>query len=509
MIESIASELGLEKESIDSAKVRDLGSWIECCRIEAVNWTPWCGGDWEGKVRDPNTGVAVSTPTSETIKGVLRWVLRIALATYMDSNYTVLNQEIAKVYGGKNNVSYVKISVEAEIDRDRDHQIVNEVINAIRTGSVVGIKGYAKLLNTARIRRVKRDVSQLPIPPGCVKLRISTYVSSKVRSVYGVTESDVCKLTIYALLYTLYIHGIGRGTSRGFGRFKAERIECGKLCEELVCRDVQRLARELATSEKAEKAIRELHSRLVEYAKILAKESSSARGRGSEVPSLKLCSAGLSDICSIEKLVMSRGYRDEAVEQSEEVWKVLQRLDAPCVFATVINAKQPVDGSWRDIKDVYDALVAIDRAFLKNTWKRYSEVKALDISFHTWILGLPRYQRQQDRRVEYGYVLITRDERGRERRHAGRRASPIIAYPLPDNPARIAILAYITLDDHRKILNSLFLTNPRGRHMVRNSDIAFPRVCIKAKSDLTDFILKVYAAALRHILNVFGVRCSE
>ncbi len=577
ILDSLASKLRLEDVTSEYRKSYDRGyeAWIPCAEVEAVNYTPWWGGDYRTYVRDPKTLRVTSLPTSDTIKGAIRWVLRAALNAHLDTDIKTLDEILAEVYGGTRKTgeheehldSLVRIRVaEANVDTNCDQQIVQPTVQLARQTyairdrkqrdrflvanvfTLIGKKldkreAYKKILTVARFelttmgKSVDEIIAVLPVPPGCLRLRVAIDVSRRLKQP---DPSLICKLTLLALLYALTVRGIGRGSTRGFGRFCVDGIECRQ------CGDVQEitsLAKSLLDSDKIEDALCKIHEQLVQLAAKLA-----------PIVKHKACGGCAPSLRPINSLQHAPGVIVRVVRNA--------RHPAPKPVSFLKQAHKV------RIADIYDALSAIGRAFMKNTWKKYSEVvrgniQSPGIGFHTWIAGLPRWQQST------GYALIDPDAlaglvKGACRSNVcvdkgtlnkpgvkpepGRRISSIIAYPLPEQHAStIVLVAYVTINDHEGVLRGKVVEGRRrrlyhvGRHgplknpcrhvvelastagnasvpapsaqcSVNNCErrcgsdspagVVYPSRLPGTARDARDLIVQAYESALEHILNV-------
>ncbi len=453
-----------------------LSIWKECCRLEALNWTPWWGGDFEAKVRDPHTLRPTSAPKSESLKGVIRWILRLALSAHMSGGHSDLDNALAYYLGGVGAGghgdqldSLVRIRVKARITSDvhkvrhaavmisNPHKLPNlrKAYNMI--GSAVGNAAYAKLLTVSRYillglgRSSQKRKSLLPVAPGHVRLTVSI----DVKKISGVNFEVLCKLVSYATIYALQVRGLGRGATRGFGRFRiltARNREFYCNLQEREQKEIIDIAEKLLDPAHVKEAIQQIHTILIELVHSLVRQENSSGSREKLVPSLKPlstpspCNDG--ETAGVYVTVI-RGAKHPAPVLPADLSR----------YSSLRTLKKP-------IKDVYDALSAIGAATTKATWKLGSNMRVTSpgIGFHTWILGFPRY----NGRAKTGYVLSRspclgaegsqrcRDncclEKHRVRGGGERRQSPIMLYPMPEDPATIVLVAYLSIEDHAKLL---------------------------------------------------------
>ncbi len=600
---SCLEALGLKKLSEDELKeveedTEKLSSWRTCAVIEAVNWTPWWGGDYRTWVRDPETLEVTSLPTSETIKGALRWVLRAAVNTYLDTDIRTLDQILAPIYGGTietgkaeehlDSLVRIIVNVKKKLDdKDVVQKLVSNLISAIKQAvekckkikgkdrekcvikhwdewmkssiyaklgenKLTNLEKYSKVLTTSRMelslikitdllkmfaeenRVYENEIRKLlgpllPVPPEHmfieIKVEISRNFEAMVKKYYAnnpPSENVVCMLTLLALIYTLMVKGIGRGANRGFGRFYIKEVKKVKLLDEQSLVELQNIINKLKTdsAEAIKEALEKLHERIVESAKILADLKVVHVGK------CEGCSPGLKPINIIHKA----GSKVDAIQYAGVHGTSIDVVDGAKHPAPVILKELSGQFSKKPIYDVYDALSAIGRAFMKNVWKKYCKVvnyyvKSSGIGFQSWIAGLPRSQSRaredkskRRRIVDTGYVLVRPEFITKIMKEAsksiqscmlstssvvnvclkredividffnpGRRSSCIIAYPAYGKPDTIVVIAYITLKDHLQVLEQLYHVGRHGkpqapcRHVVKvswaasRSKIAKPR----------------------------------
>ncbi len=495
------------------------GGWRECCTIQAINWTPWWGGDYETKVRDPETLKPTSRPTSETLKGIVRWILRLALATHEGGGHARLDEILAPYYGGIIRLSpqgggseveahldsLVSIRVASRVKDDsnklqRLKEIIDnlwkleseyrrlnnkEIRNKINelllkeafnggVNAILGVSRY-ELATMAKVdERRQSRLRLIPILPGHVELEISVRVK-RIPAGAGL-DGLLCKLTVYAIVYALEVRGIGRGASRGFGRFKVEGAKCP--AEEHLEVEIKDLAGRLVDPSKVRDAITDIHRRLVEGARALAVEENYRRalaavGAGRE-PTWRIRQGGKGLVARLaEPLENLRGCLTDYGGCTEV--RVIDDALHPAPVPIAYMDRDEVRPRRVKAGDVYDALSAIGKAVLKSTWKKYSlnTVTKPGVGFHTWILGLPRWQqntgyallpgnyckRKSENDLCSDNCCVSQDKLKPNRRvhqrqstPEGRRMSSIILYPLP-NSTTIVIIAYASLGDHKLILS--------------------------------------------------------
>ena len=480
ILDGVAEELGLVDATSDYQKgyTSDLEAWIPCAEVEAVNYTPWWGGDYRTYVRDPNTLQVTSFPTSETIKGVLRWVLRAALNAHLDTDIKTLDEVLAPVYGGvrrrdrheEHLDSLVRIAVEPHIRQDaiarclydssagsvkipefkqaKPDAVVKALQEAIDSACATGsctesdcraLQDYVKLFNVPRVRLAlmrhsgesmdeyrARVLGQLPALPESIHVNIRVGIAKGFeKRVYAhVSPTDICRLTLLALFHALVVHGLGRGSSRGFGRFQVKDVKVYtdglddpegmlKKLSDLIKNDWMKALKGERGEEGLEEAVRQVHEELVN---------------------------------AISALTSPKGSR-----------KSLGRLAAPSFSSSSTIIKVLENAS---VGDVYDALYVIGCSTLKQQWKNALNLRPLDsgVNVHTWILGLPRWQQ------ETGYTILEEVAGNdlclpvktvREKRQDVRRKSVFLMFPSLD-PRLLVLVGYKTREDHSKMLELLY-----------------------------------------------------
>jgi len=494
-----------------------------------VNVTPWWGGgpftdtiiclDSECKQLD------YALPNSETVKGLLRWVLRTIYASIEDIedvNYKDIEKKyVASLFGSTSSESKVHVMVESRICCEKPYyvsystlkQLVKcyvenrnvigreEVRNLLTSFELVGhaiLRGhdpsntnsyfltgkkagkqkrnakmlydcirklgryrheaeeFAKLFAIPRFRLISMKVlskevfphknsntdidyfakllfSLQPLKPGCIETRISVYWSPRSLALEEDGMRSIRELLLaLSVLYVFSILGLGKATSRGFGRFKLEGIQSDN---QEVVKNIKEVSTCLWNPIKVEDCLKKIHKLILE---------------------------------TLERL-----YSRKPIEKPSRVPRLsateifVGELRHPCRLATLEFTNEDACRQYCDrgrrpiVRDVIEALSAIGKATLKTVWKLYAGAKVREpgVRFHTWILGLPRRPQRTT-----GYAI---DEKGILRRPwnclrnvemfgDGRRKSPFFIYPVCDNnTCNVVILFFKTLDDHSSIADKL------------------------------------------------------
>lgn len=519
---------------------RDLLPYKLIVRLEAINVTPWWGGTVNADTRlcidddcSNKDKVIYALPTTNTLKGALRWVIRAA-TTCICNNYREVERQLKELLGGiedKFEDSKIIISIKSEKCNDPDYinfndlkSMLQQFINkykSIKTdhllsileligntllrcdspndSNVYKVTGQARdrdelhkkaadlysmahgiignkadefflLFSIPRARLLSMKLSSklgktinannvlgaattlyklLPVKPGCVKINVEVLINERF------SNSDVAKLITLALIYTLTIHGIGKATSRGFGRFK---IDKNSLYNEILSNEEMRKMQELLDElysnnpDEVKQSIMTIHNELVNVAKSVFRIQSKT---GQRVPCLKNVDV-----------------------------EVIRFNKIPCPFATLeLTSREAKESRSNTLcqnlaKDAglytLAALAAIGKSTLKACWKIHAclQVREPGVYLHTWPLGLPRWQQ------ETGYTLMKLDrdpdcihvdqlksivEEIRRKSHVKeiRRKSQIIMFPLNN---LIVLLNYKTVNDHdKKIYSKPYLVHV-GKH---------------------------------------------
>ncbi len=434
-----------------------------CASIETTNYTPWWGGNWNQHVRDPKTLRVASLPSPETLKGVLRWVTRAAFSCLTSRrDYRQVDQLVSLFYGGvvktqreEHLASLARLEVEAVLAQDDSREAGRALELCMQRNARIE-RGPARICCAPRWQLAtmgEKDESAIrslfPALPGTIRLRIRIWIDE---AIVGDAAEALCGFTVASLVYALYVHGLGRGSSRGFGRFKIDKIDHGGLGPLVERLNSSRGARSLGES------IQRLHEAIIGYAKRLYEAAGRIASRlDTHLPSIP--TGGDRIPCLSDTVV-------KAVEGARS-YTCKASIRAP---RDLVRVRQP-------IRDVYDALVAIGYATMKQVWKALANLlgSTPGIGFHTWVTGLPRWQQ------ETGYALLEPgslpDSKNtclhqNELRNVnqGRRKSPIILFPAPAAPSTIAIVAYHTVTDHVEVLEKGVLYHAGVHAVIRRGN---------------------------------------
>lgn len=498
----------------------------EVLYLEAVNVTPWAGGGFKNKtieVIDAERGIyEFSLPSVETVKGVMRWVARAALNSVLNrSDLREVDKVLAHIFGGRVGgetlPSLITVIVEEELsNRSRLEEELRILRDVMRKLSNLQIRDITKLIqciafytfnvnrdlspedfyrrycapalprrlsdyikgklhllkdikdSTAKTELIKaysiprvtlklmgaRDlkdlIEALPIPPNYIRLRIQLHLIRNPRKTIENSEliNSLKKFVALTLIYTLMVAGIGGMTSRGFGRFRITKVKCR---DDELCQSIIKYVRdhEVRPKETIEGMHTELTKLAVNVIKVIEHLSGKTWGRGSE------------------------SKRIPSLSQDNVIVKVIE--NPRHIFPGLPTATHRKEG--KPVNDVWEVLSAIGFSTLKVIWKVLSGLipakKYSGIGFHTWILGLPRWQQ------ETGYAILDFNEfntcvnkRKLKSADPGRRSSSIVLYPvIAKGTTKVVIIDYVTLDDH---LSRILSKEEALHHVGRHGDVKNP-----------------------------------
>jgi len=234
-----------------------------------------------------------------------------------------------------------------------------------------------------------------------------------------------CKFVLLTVIYSLTIHGLGRASTRGFGRFAIQYIE--PLSNDEAIRNAVEYVNNLLSKYPTIEFYTKVHEELVMLANQIFKDL--------VIP--QNISAHRNPVLKLEK---GKGGR-RCVEIG--VWKLRHPFPYP-MWQVMSKGIMKVP-----VLDILEALSAIGYAMLKNVWKLACGLNPRNSGFtlHTWILGLPRSQKGT------GY-LINKSE--------GRRKSPFILFPISSGRSVwFVLIIYRTYGDHLARISNI---EHVGRH---------------------------------------------
>jgi CRISPR-associated protein Cmr1 len=343
--------------------------------IELNNTTPVRIGGYNAR---PYSSVLNLTEKvrSQNIKGLWRWWARAILAGAQlsaqgspPSNISEINDEVSKLLGSTEENSHFFIHV----DEERSSLISADKLQRISRIKLItmGLKG--------KEREEEQYFSQLSF-----KLSLGT------RVLLTEQNKSVAMFALSSLLISLIFSGIGSMTTRGFGKLKINRLETKNQLLKGEIEDLNQILNELyaqTTEKDVTDKLKKMIWRSLNYA-------SNYKFFGKKVRNVK-------------------------VDQLPALSILLPDCE-PQIFK--------IDTLCISDKDIYEILKIIGISTLKAGWKlkreqkspielqRPSMIKYLRIQgkdFHTWVLGLPRYQKKTGyfpdnlrRQSPIGFTLI-------------------------------------------------------------------------------------------------------
>ena len=393
-----------------------------------VNFTPFMPGDFETKswdvlnVKVENGYVRAELSPSRphlapSLIGRLRWALRALLANYVKDPKTF--KDVEKAFTTKNGLSLIDFTfgrvgdpswaalykVLVKYDPEPSPwplglccaYLNSGVLNKSAKSKYKDLNylknRYCSLLSRSSLKgaeaKLRAALSKLPVAKAEIEVKVirDPRVSNEMLDDF----EEVLKSLVDFVLFSL---GLGKATSRGFGRFVARGKE--------------------ADSNTFEELRNEVSRKLEDF---VGKHYGYERVKGEpKVPVLDL--------------------------ESYEVLDVKVRKDFR--GCNEILKKFMLNVKPSKISKVDELIEAIGEAVTKNAWKRAANIdfKEPGPGFHTWPLGLPRWQQKT------GYALSSekRDE-GRgllKGTNEGRRQSMIYLFPTIDSKA--VMLKMLTYD---------------------------------------------------------------
>lgn len=279
------------------------------------------------------------------------------------------------------------------------------------------LEGLYRLLTISRVRlalqasqpKLVHIYPRLPLRPA-FKLEI------QLRRRLGASLSRAEMELVEALIpYTLTFMGLGKATSRGFGRFRLKEVEGGPENPH-VEECIEKLKN--VGPESLHYVFRDCGCSLLE----LAAEAIGYEGFE--------CNENL-----LEEYKLKLHVEDKSTLTVRGAVDKLRRLGVPALLVAIANStyigelKHPCPytlpelsafgSQWppgclkdkRSVSDIVDALSAVGKATLKSTWKYcHGRLTGAGPAYHTWALGLPRsvaYKKKKIKKKIYtGYFLV-------------------------------------------------------------------------------------------------------
>ncbi|NOZ89342.1 MAG: hypothetical protein GXO15_05395 [Crenarchaeota archaeon] len=375
-----------------------------------TNYTPLMLGDYRARHfrcrdRSCDTIEASLGHAAQAIRGKARWLTRVALASLRGCNrdYTRIERECGAVeLQGVGRVGLVELMFGSITGA----QLASPFTLKART-VIVGRREYSSpwargtLLPTRMhlITMGADEVSKKLLDawkPGMLQVEVEVGLASHWSRLLGRVarpedHSRVRSLPcFYAALVaaTPLLLGLGKATTRGFGRFKPVNLEA-----------------------RATPCAREAASLL----KTVIENITSLVNAGSMEATKKRLADILDAIIGLAEL--STGIRrEEPSSGSGPDWGFVPRL------SITLGKLEVVDAHCMGVRNHIDALRVIGEVSLKQTWKQVAgRSKESGLPFHSWPLGMPRkslipckcreYERKapKERKGLYGYIIA--DER--------------------------------------------------------------------------------------------------
>lgn len=381
----------------ESISIPDISQENLIIEVEFKGYTPYMGGDFstEHYKEIENSKVYISGyPRAKQILGRMRWLARAAVApvtcaenfkeaeaSLKVASVTIrgkdkLHLPLIPLLFGTTEASRIRninyswrglISLTTEplepLVADNETEIVDKYFVSSEEKRRKKYNRYNSLLSRSKDKLLK------PINADKIRFKASLYIDEhRLESV--VTSDNIRKklknLAGILLLLTPTIIGLGKGVTRGFGRFYVEtyRINSTK-------------SRELEELEKVAKDLKNIPN--------ICNNESKCRNQQREL---------LMKPLNIVK--------DIARELGINTQKCINILKIPSLDQTVVEVKMIPQ------KAIHEAIEAIGRASLKSSWRSIAQIgirnTGLNIStlnIHTYPLGLPRNQKR-----ETGYLVL-------------------------------------------------------------------------------------------------------
>jgi len=328
------------------------------------------------------------------------------------------------------------------------------------------LRELCKLLTIPRVRlamqafkNIKEFYERQPLRPGKIKLTVKLYLK-KGKAPLALDKEAIEKLAICLIAYTLTFLGLGKATSRGFGRFRLVQYKLMDLRDD---EDLKELLEELKYVETDPMGVfKRSCNTLIHTSKMLLEDLIKSEVSTGDVAKL---------------------YRIPVLSYASINAKIVDPLKHPCVYAlqelsSVDISQDPCINNKFVVTDMIEALSAIGKAVLKSTWKvRHRNVMNPGVAYHTWVLGLPRGTKQEIEQTSYysGYYFSKDKISGGEdckipkNMEMPRRISPLIFIPYcVNNKCKALIIPFVTVSDFVIRINSLIHI---GRHKDRRKGV--------------------------------------
>jgi len=308
------------------------------CEIDVETITPLLIGGYDGKTyHDDKLGS--ESLRAASIKGVWRWWARALIAAAMVKKHgkcprylNVVDSYVSKIFGSTQEQSKYSIAVTPQRLNKSSYDVIERLSDVPRI----------KLLREMRRERF--------IKPG-IRFKITVY---RTRDTNPIED----QFAVWSLITSLIFDGVGKATSRGFGKLKINRINVrGDFME------LEEVIRKLYSS-NSHKDIENHLKEVINYA-----------------------------INSAEKFEIDDKYLSSTLEPSIEIPLIDERLmilEIPrSQFRDYISVLKVIGNA--SLKLYYKAIRYVKKKISIYEAKRRSFVES-GKNIHTWILGLPRSQ---------------------------------------------------------------------------------------------------------------------
>ncbi len=249
-----------------------------------------------------------------------------------------------------------------------------EAVNALKAINVnvppiIKVFGIPRLVLTLlNVDSPEKIFNFLPLPPNTIKIEINLSISRRLIRILG---NNVAKELIYltglAIIYALEVVGLGRGSSRGFGRFKITNVTPDNELSKDLIKKLEEHAINIVESKSVKESIKALHRELLEKSKIITQVLQKMN-----IPVNKLL--GKTNITDTANMAEHNTmYRVPCIDNTriEVISSAKHPFPAPIARLGAKNPKQ-LPNPKPIVSDVYESLSAIGYATTKAIWKAYT-----------------------------------------------------------------------------------------------------------------------------------------
>ncbi|GBF09153.1 hypothetical protein apy_08780 [Aeropyrum pernix] len=357
------------------------GTGVEVAAISVVNYTPLMLGGWDTATwqKLANGGYVGARLLAKPIVGRARWILRnyiialglasnqrraeTAIPIKMESGRKSFELGLVQLMWGSTNPPWKALYQVHVLQPSIPKQ------NAMDPDIHPGVKTLTvtryKLLTMGKEDDRERSIRLQPVKPWGLNAFLKILRRPLPRSTIETRVlEEIDRLAILTTILSLRVYGVGKGATRGFGRFRTEITRTGRGVDERFIRDLRDLLRGLD------------------------------QGRGDRLESLVSIT-----LESISRLADKKGVGDALGKINVRTYKI-GRANKDRLEGTYGNMFRRKERSkrlqyLRKKRGVYLALESIALATLKNAWKTVLARNTIrgGGDLHTWILGLPRQQK--------------------------------------------------------------------------------------------------------------------